>query len=225
MQIFDLSMPLNQQTPCYPTDPHYQHEWAATFKTDGCFVSKLTLCAHSGTHIDSPLHFTSQGTSIDKIGLTPFIGEALVINAPKCAGENLTTEDIEPISQNIHPQDIVLFHTGWSTLRAGPAFFQDEWPGFDPQLIDYLAQKGVKAIGGDIASADSPSALQNGAPAHRLAASLNLPIIEALVNLNQLIGQRCFFIGLPLFLEGLEASPIRAIAVIDPHQDTFSHIL
>ena len=43
---------------------------------------------------------------------------------------------------------------------------------------------------------------------------MGIPIFEALVNLKEVVGKRFFFIGLPLKVEGGEASPIRAIAVV-----------
>ena len=69
-------------------------------------------------------------------------------------------------------------------------------------------------MGGGIASADSPAAIAAGAPAHKLAGRAGLPIFEGLVNLDQVAGHRFFFIGLPLKLEGGEASPIRAVALL-----------
>jgi kynurenine formamidase len=41
-----------------------------------------------------------------------------------------------------------------------------------------------------------------------------MPVFEALVNLDQVAGQRFFFLGLPLKLEGSEASPVRAVALL-----------
>ena len=76
----------------------------------------------------------------------------------------------------------------------------------------------MKAIGGDIASADSPAAIRGGSPAHKAAARAGLPIFEALINLKEVAGKRFVFIGLPLRIEGSEASPIRAVAVLKQSQ-------
>jgi len=72
----------------------------------------------------------------------------------------------------------------------------------------------VKAVGGDIASADGPAAIAAGAPAHKTAGRAGMPIFEALINLHHLVGRRFLFMGLPLNLEGSEASPLRAIALV-----------
>jgi kynurenine formamidase len=140
------------------------------------------------------------------------IGEAIALERPKEPGEDLSFEDLA--GADILPGDIVLFRTGWDRRTASPAFFEDEWPGLEPSLVEELIRRGVKAIGGDIASADSPTALAAGAPAHKLAGRAGMPIFEALVNLDQVTGQRFYFLGLPLKLEGGEASPIRAVALV-----------
>ena len=83
-----------------------------------------------------------------------------------------------------------------------------------------MIDAGAKAIGGDIVSADSPTAISEGAPAHKRALAAGMPIFEALVNLKEVVGRRFLFIGLPLRIEGGEASPIRAVALISRCRDT-----
>ena len=71
---------------------------------------------------------------------------------------------------------------------------------------------------------DSPAAIAAGAPAHKLAGRAGLPIFEALVNLDQVVEQRFYFVGLPLKLDGVEASPIRAVALVpNVNSSTTSH--
>ena len=90
----------------------------------------------------------------------------------------------------------------------------DEWPGFSVDMMEALIERGVKAIGGDVASADSPTGIAQGQPAHKCALAAGLPIYEALVNLDQVAGRRFFFVGLPLNLQEGEASPVRAVALV-----------
>jgi kynurenine formamidase len=52
-------------------------------------------------------------------------------------------------------------------------------------------------------------------PVHMLVLGRGVPIIENLVNLDQ-IGRASFtFIGLPLRIKGATGSPIRAVALLD----------
>ena len=212
-QVIDLTAPLNNQTPCYPGDPKFIKSWHVQFSEQGFCVSKLEMSAHSGTHVDAPLHFLGDGfADLTGMPLQHFMGEAIALERLKQPGENLCAADVA--GADIRSGDIVLFRTGWDQRAGSPAFFQEEWPGLEPSLVQELIRRGVKAVGGDIASVDSPAALAAGALAHKLAGRAGMPIFEALVNLDQVNGQRFYFLGLPLKLEGGEASPIRAVALV-----------
>ncbi len=212
-RVVDLTALLNEEIQCYPTDPPFAKSWHAEFGEHGVYVSKLQMGAHSGTHVDAPLHFLGDAfPDLAGMPLQTFMGEAIALERLKEPGEDLSVADLA--GANILPGDIVLFRTGWDKRAATPAFFQDEWPGLQPSLVEELIRRGVTAIGGDIASADSPAAIAAGAPAHKLAGRAGMPIFEALVNLEQVTGQRFYFLGLPLKLEGGEASPIRAVALL-----------
>ncbi|MDR3675832.1 MAG: cyclase family protein [Acidobacteriota bacterium] len=212
-RMVDLTATLNEQTPCYPTDPPFTKSWHTLHSEQGFYVSRLEMGAHSGTHVDAPLHFLGDGfPDVAQLPLQALIGDAIALESPKDPGEDLTVADLA--GADIKSGDIVLFRTGWDKRSASPAFFEDEWPGLQPSLVEELIRRGVKAVGGDIASADSPAAIAAGAPSHKLAGRAGMPIFEGLINLDQVIGQRFFFIGLPLKLQGGEASPIRAVALL-----------
>jgi kynurenine formamidase len=212
-RVVDLTAPLNARTPCYPTDPPFSKSWHTYFGAEGFCVSRLEMGAHTGTHVDAPLHFLGEGfPDVAQLPLERFMGDAVALERPKRAGEDLTIADLA--GAEIHSGDIVLFRTVWDQRAGSQAFFQDEWPGAEASLVEELIRRGVKAMGGDFASVDSPAALAAGAPAHKSAAHAGMPVFEALVNLHQVAGQRFFFVGLPLKVEGGEASPIRAVALL-----------
>ena len=213
MQVIDLTAPINKNIQCYPTDPPFRKAWHTRFEDAGTWVSKLEMGAHAGTHVDAPLHFLERGSDIAGMPVDRFFGEAIAIDSPKSPGDNVLPQDLS--GADIREGDIVLFHTGWEGRANSPRFFEGEWPGFTPETVDALIAKKVKAIGGDIASADSPKEIAGGAPAHKRAMAAGLPIFEALVNVHRVVGRRFCFLGLPLRIEGVEASPIRAIALLD----------
>lgn len=220
MKIVDLTAPLNEKVQCYPTDPPFKKTWHVEYDKDGLNVSRLEMGAHAGTHVDAPLHFLANGMNLTEMPADSFLGNAVAIDSPKSAGENIMPEDVA--GSDIHTSDIVLFRTGWEKRAGSPAFFEGEWPGFDPATMDVLINKGVRAIGGDIASADSPGGIAQGAMAHKKAAQAQIPVFEALVNMDKVVGTRFFFIALPLKLDGGEASPVRAIAIVDFQMDSDS---
>jgi arylformamidase len=213
MLIIDLSAPLNEKTACYPSDPPVCLERHALLEDIGYNVTKISTSVHAGTHVDAPLHFLPGSQDVVALPLTSFCGPGIIIEARKNVGENVELSDVShaPIQRG----DIVLFHTGWDTRIGTSAFFDDEWPGISIEVIEYLVRLGIKAIGVDSPSIDSPTNLARGAPAHKLALGAGLPIFEVLANLSEIAGQRCTFYGLPLKIEGAEASPIRAIAILN----------
>jgi kynurenine formamidase len=168
---------------------------------------------HAGTHVDVPLHFLPGGRDVTQLPPELFFGPAVAIDSPKGPGEDITPRDLAGC--DIREGDIVLFRTGWEARMHTQAFFREEWPGFTAEAVRSLVARKVKAIGGDIASADSPAGIARGAPAHKAALEAGLPIFEALVNLDRVVGRRFTFIGLPLLISGAEASPVRALALLE----------
>lgn len=210
--LIDLSQPLDSRTPVYRGDLAFRREWHCTLAGDGVNVSRFETGAHAGAHVDSPLHFLAGGADVAAMPLERFYGEAIVIDAPKNPGEELTLADVDGVE--IRAGDIVLFRTGWETRAGEGSYFGDAWPGYALELVEFLIERGVKAIGGDSPSADSPAGIANGSPAHKLFGRAGLPIFECLVNLKQLVGRRFLFVGFPLKIQGSEASPIRAVGIL-----------
>jgi arylformamidase len=213
LKMVDLTAPLGPETCVYPTDPPFAMSWHVTFAEAGCCCSKLELGPHSGTHVDAPLHFIEGAADIASMPLDVFCGPAIVVEALKEPGESIVIEDFA--GADIRPGDIVLVRTGWDVRINTPRLFEGDWPGFDHAAVEWLAEKGVKAIGGDSPSVDSSAAGAAGAPAHHAALSRGMPIFETLVNLGELVGRKVTFCGFPLRIVDGEASPIRAVAFVE----------
>jgi arylformamidase len=50
-------------------------------------VSRLELGAHTGTHVDAPCHFISDGPGADEVALDPLIGPCIVADASGATGQ------------------------------------------------------------------------------------------------------------------------------------------
>jgi len=210
--VVDLSVPLSPGTAFYPTDPPFRMAAHVDFPGSGVLVSKIETGLHIGTHVDAPLHVLPDGPSIADLPLSLFFGEAVCIGSPKRPGENIEPEDLR--DADVRENDIVIFRTGWEERSGTVRFFQDEWPGFSPAAADALIRRKVKAAGLDSPSADGPKAISAGFPGHKRLLGAGIPVFEALVNLEQLVSRRFFFIGLPLDIDRGEASPVRALALL-----------
>ena len=78
MKIIDISQEIFSCA-VYPGDPKPERTILLKME-DGaaCNLSAFSMCAHNGTHVDAPLHFCSDGKSIDQVDLDRFIGYAYV---------------------------------------------------------------------------------------------------------------------------------------------------
>src|SRR6201747_2679181 len=80
--LWDISPPVNAQSPVFPGDTTYGQVWGATIGP-GCpvNVSAITLSPHTGAHADAPLHYEADAAPIGAVSLEPFLGPCRVIHA------------------------------------------------------------------------------------------------------------------------------------------------
>lgn len=80
--MIDISVPLRVGMDVWEGDPPFQRELVCEISSDGCNVSKLTLSAHSGTHVDAPIHYIPGGAGIEELSIETLIGRCQVIEIP-----------------------------------------------------------------------------------------------------------------------------------------------
>jgi len=73
----------------------------------------------------------------------------------------------------------------------------------------YLTEKKIKAVGIDYLGIEHS---QPGHPTHEILMNADISIIEGL-RLEHVKPDSYFFVGLPLYIIGLEAAPARAILI------------
>lgn len=203
MQLIDLSVPLNEDTPVYPGDAKPKIEPAGQFESDGFRDHVISVNTHLGTHIDAPMHMLANGKSLDQVPLDQFVGRGVYI---KVDG-NFDLDTVK--TADIHAGDIVIFDTGMSAHYREPVYFED-YPAMSEEVAQYLVDNKVKMVGLDTGSADN----QDGFPIHKLLLGGNVLIIENLTNVTTLREKSFTIYALPLNL-GIDGSPARVIAQVD----------
>ncbi len=194
-------------TPVYEGDAPMNFEFLKDMrKGDALTLSKYSLGAHSGTHIDAPMHFVRDGASIDKVPLEPLIGPARVIEISD------GIQAINATELNRHRwrgASRVLFRTR-SSLRGWmrSATFHRDFAYIAPDAAQLLADAGVQLVGIDYISAE-----QFGAPApmtHRILLGKGIPIVEGLALEGVRAGDYDLIV-LPMKVAGHEGAPARAV--------------
>ena len=81
-QIIDLTYDIEEGMTTFnaPWHPTVSIKQMGRIGMEGRETRKLSLGTHTGTHVDAPLHFIKNGTSIDKIPLSKLIGDITIID-------------------------------------------------------------------------------------------------------------------------------------------------
>jgi arylformamidase len=194
-------------TPVYEGDAPMNFEFLKDMrKGDALTLSKYSLGAHSGTHIDAPMHFVRDGAPIDKVPLEPLIGPARVIEIPDAV------QRIDAAELNRHHwkgASRVLFRTR-SSLRGWmkSSTFHRDFAYIAPDAAQLLADAGVELVGIDYISAEQFAA---AAPmTHRILLGKGIPIVEGLA-LEDIRAGEYDLIVLPMKVAGHEGAPARAV--------------
>ena len=194
-------------TPVYEGDAPMTFEFLKDMRKGDAFtLSKYSLGAHSGTHIDAPMHFVVDGAPIERVPIERLIGSARVIEIAD------DVQAIDAAELNRHDwkgAPRVLFRTrssarGWMT---SPAFHRD-FAYIAADAAQLLADAGVQLVGIDYLSAE-----QFGAPApraHQILLGRGIPIVEGLL-LVSVRGGDYDLIVLPMKVGGHEGAPARAV--------------
>lgn len=206
----DLTHELENGMPIYPGDPVPHFKRVFTIQDKGANVSSLTLGSHTGTHMDAPLHFIENAISIDKIPISNFVGEAIVIDfSNKPQGSGITVEDLS--KQEIKEGDIVLAYTGCSEKWGDPSVITN-YTFLTPEAAKHLVSKQIRAFGIDFLSVEKYNA--KPADTHKELLGNNVYIIESISReLRRFANQRILFIALPLKFKGGDGAPCRAFGV------------
>lgn len=210
LKLIDLTHTVVPDMPQWPGDnqPLALHR-NSVHGPDSHMSSSMEFGCHTGTHIDAPLHFLDGQPGIDRLPLEGFVGTGVVIRA----GDGAYAGPLGPeVCDGVDLTDIdfVLFDTGWDRYWGQERFYR-EWSYLSPELAKLLAGAGLKGVGLDTPSLDP----YNGHAAHDICAPAGMINLENLANLGALPDQGFTLLALPLKLEGTEASPIRAVAMVN----------
>ena len=194
-------------TPVYAGDAPLKFDFLKDMrKGDGFTLSAYSLGAHSGTHMDAPMHFIKDGAPVDRVPLEPLIGPARIIDIPDSV-QSISAAELA--KHNWKGAERVIFRTrsslhGW---MHSPNFHRD-FAYVAPDAAQQLADAGVKMVGVDYISAE-----QFGAPApltHRTLLGKGIPIVEGF-QLDSIPAGDYDLIVLPIKVGGHEGAPARAI--------------
>jgi kynurenine formamidase len=220
-EVIDLSRPIHTKMPVFPAisktylGVYLGHKDTLRPGNISSQTNILVMCDHAGTHIDSPIHFNPEGTSIDKMPIDSMVGNAVMQDYSfKKNAESITAAEVEENLKkiNVDPGDLkfILFKTG-----AGEYYDTDEYLSkyleVRADAVEWMLDRGILVFGVDASTVDHAK----DRATHMVMRKRVCYHIENLANLDKLPRDRIFtFICNPLLMLNSSAAPFRALALV-----------
>ena len=201
----DVSVPVRSGMVHWPDDPEVTLERTKSIaEGEEANLTRIDMSAHTGTHMDAPLHFFDEDPGMEALPLDSVIGPARVV---RIEGE-------EPIDRG-HVEELdlragerVLFRT---TNSDRPWWERDFDPGFvhiSLEAAELLGEAAVALVGVDYLSVGGYES--DGAETHRALLGAGIWIVEGL-DLSEVEPGDYELICLPVKLVGSDGAPARAL--------------
>ena len=201
MSLIDVTVPIWNGMPVYDDNPGVHVERARSID-DGDIVNitRIDMGAHTGTHVDAPLHFIADGAGAESIDPEVLIGEAHVVDATglheDIDAEALDTLDVPPGATRL------IFKTPNSELWSRDSFTR-EFIRFVESGARRLVDAGTRLVAIDYLSIGDEGA-------HNVFLGNGVVPLEGL-DLRGVDPGRYRLYCLPLKLVGADGAPARVL--------------
>lgn len=144
----------------------------------GCFTERVSLCMHTGTHVDALGHFTigdemfngwkypvsSGAWGLEKLGveqMPPLITRGVCVDVSgldggdfleggRVVGRADLKRALDRAKVELQPGDVILIRTGWGRFfTANAGRYAASEPGIDDEAARWLTEQSVCGIGAD----------------------------------------------------------------------------
>jgi len=212
LRVVDLTKPLDPAT-----ETRRCHLFR--FNTGGPipdFHTIIDITSHLGTHVECPYHHEDNWPDVSALPITAFFGRAVYVNIDTLPPRSyITPESLEKACEGkLKENDIIILD---SPYKLEPFTKKTNTPEDKRLLVNgetavWLRDKKVKCVGfGDGVSIENRN--EDVKPFHDILLAENIVFLEVLKNLELLERDVFFMSYTPLFIKGLDSSPVRVYAI------------
>lgn len=204
-KIYDLTADITDKLVVFPGDPAFHtHELARINEASAFNLHQMTLCNHSGTHIDFPAHVIEGGKTSSDYGLEDLILDGQIVEVP----ESMNSISAAFVSSlQLNEGAAVFFKTRNSKLSKQDRLDQD-YVYIEVDAAQCLVDKKVRVVGIDYLSVDNY--IDSKLPVHHLLLSNDVLIVENLELAGVAAKHGKIFI-MPLKVPGMDGLPVRVL--------------
>lgn len=167
-RVVDMSQTLSPEFPTYLPEWALEVEQLTTFADNGFNTKRLHMVEHCGTHVDAPIHFSADGTTVDAIPVSDLVLPLVIVDVREQAAENadyaVTPDDLaawEDTHGEIPEGACIAMNSGWAGKAPGDGFANRDadgvmhFPGFHVEAADMLmSDRAALGIASDTLSLD-----------------------------------------------------------------------
>lgn len=197
----DISVPVNSRMHHWPGEPPSIERIEAISQGSVCNLTRMRISAHTGTHMDAPLHFMDGAASMEQLPLDAVMGPCTVVEV----------DDREAVRachlEGLHLEPRVLFKTRNSTECWAKPAFDEAYVYISDEAARVLVARGVRTVGIDYLSVGGFH--KDLVETHVTLLGAGVWVIEGL-DLSRVNPGRYELACLPLKIEGSDGAPARA---------------
>ena len=201
----DVTMPVSSGMVHWPGDAEISIAQKQV-DVDGTLVhlTSISMSAHTGTHMDAPLHFVSTGKPMDSWSAEATVGAVRVIEItnPKA----IYKAELE--QHFLQEGERILFRTACSKTNWVRQPFSEDYVYIALDAAQYLVERKVRTVGVDYLSVGGFH--EDNAATHVTLLSAGVWVIEGL-DLSAIEAGNYEMMCLPLKLAGADGSPARVL--------------
>jgi arylformamidase len=203
-KIFDVTMTIKEGMISWPSDgPVHVEKVKSMTDGDRLNQSRLDMSAHTGTHIDAPVHFLETGDGIDKVNLDLLMGPVLVVHLSGV--EEIGAYQLKNAGIPAGTQRLILKTDNSALLNKSE--FEEKFSYLTLDGARYLVDHQVRLVGIDYLSI---AQYGMGDGVHQELLREEVVIIEGL-DLREVTEGIYHMTALPMKIAGCDGAPARVI--------------
>lgn len=213
MEYIDISVSIRPGLPVWAGDsPVSIRREASIAAGDRVNITHLEMDAHTGTHVDAPLHFIDGRRGVDQLDLDALIGPVWVAGFDATC--EITAADLEKAGIPAETQRLLLKTPNSRLWRESPSEFTSDFTGISVDGAGWLVERGIRLVGIDYLGVERCESVSRGAPVHLALLDAEVILLEGL-DLSAVQPGAYRLICLPVKIEGADGSPCRAVLAKD----------
>jgi len=210
VKYYDISVSIRPDLPVWEGDLSVViRSMASIERGDIANVSRLEIGAHTGTHIDAPVHFVPGRKGIDRLEIDTLIGPAYVANLLSAIHE-IGMEDFQHANIPDGTRRLLCKTSNSSLWLTLPSTFYRDFIGISKDGAQWLIDQDIELVGIDYLGIERFDMVEKGAPTHHALLENGMVIIEGL-NLSDVPAGEYTLVCLPVKIQNSDGAPCRAV--------------